>query len=327
MSLRLTLTLCALIAGLSLLPAPAGAQEKKAPAVHWEKDLRESMWHRKSCAALESYIWEVGSAQGVIARDFSLGGNPPSPDTPVPMQDVSAFVFATYLLERQRGELTPEQTQALTMRSGYNAPSAQRCDGETSVEGCFGALGGKNPPAEAGSFYYGPGHIQKLAMDLGLGSYMGGDLRDEYSAYLGDIPGLTFGGPRVMDDLSLTPVRLSKLLQGIVGGDLYMYESLGRDSVCLDPASCKQNKVLYAPAPRTRDYSLGHWVEKDALGRIDGYSANSPSGLYVWISADKNYYGYVMPRNTDKNMSMDGLSCGRGMMWFVYQATGGTGTP
>lgn len=311
---------------LSLLVAglPAAAQMNIFDKPAWEKELRRVMWRHKSCVALGDFIWEVGDAQKIITRDFSLRGKPPSPETWVPLRDVSSFVFATYLLERNKGVLDQSQIDALSMRSGFNAPMSESCDIATSVESCYGRLAATR--GEKGTFYYGPGHLQKLAMDLDLGTFRDGDMRDEFGSYLGNYTRFQFQTMRMLDGLRMTPDNLSKLLRSIVAGDLYMYEHLGENAVCLDPAVCKDSKVLYAPAPRTRDYSLGHWVEKNRSGAVQAYSAAGVSGIYVWISADKKYYGYVIPSDDGSNApmgnrTMGGMGCGQTMMRVVTHAT------
>lgn len=313
---------CVLALLVAALPAAAQMSIFDKPA--WEKELRRVMWRHKSCLALGDFIWEVGDAQKIITRDFSLRGTPPSPETWVPLDDVSAFVFATYLLERNKGVLDEQQIDALTMRSGFNAPMSESCTIATSVESCYGRLA--VPRGEKGTFYYGPGHLQKLAMDLDLGTFRDGDMRDEYGSYIGNYTRFQFQTMRMLDGLRMTPDNLSKLLRSIVSGDLYMYEHLGENAVCLDPALCKDTKVLHAPAPRTRDYSLGHWVEKSRDGKIQAYSAAGASGIYVWISADKKYYGYVIPKEDSAKGSqgartMGGIGCGQVMMRIVSNAT------
>lgn len=307
------------LAALFMTALPVRAQVDMFNKPAWEKELRRIMWRHKSCVALGEFIWEVGDANKIITRDFSLRGAPPTPDGLTPMHDVSAFVFATYLLERNKGELDDAQLSALTMRSGYNAPLSQSCNIATSVESCYSHMA--ETKGEPGAFFYGPGHLQKLAMDLGLGTFRDGDMRDEYASYMGNTTRFQFETMRILDGLRMTPDNLSKFLRSVVAGELYMYEHLGRDAVCLDPSSCKDTKVIFAPSPRTRDYSIGHWVEKDFDGKITGYSANGKSGIYVWISANKKYYGYIVPRDTGLNKSMEGIGCGRAMMGLVNNVT------
>lgn len=309
----------AAMACLLLFAQPVSAQVEMFNKPAWEKELRRIMWRHRSCVALGEFIWEIGDAKKIITRDFSLRGAPPKPDGLTPMHEVSAFVFATYLLERNKGELDDTQVSALTMRSGYNAPMSQSCNIATSVESCYGHM--NTTTGETGAFFYGPGHLQKLAMDMGLGTFRDGDMRDEYGSYIGNSTRFQFESMRMLDGLRMTPDNLSKLLRSIIAGELHMYEHLGRDAVCIDPANCKDSKILFAPSPRTRDYSIGHWVEKDYDGKLSGYAANGKSGIYVWISANKKYYGYIVPRDTGTNKSMAGIGCGKAMLDFVNKAT------
>lgn len=313
-----------LAAGLFLPAGAAPAQMNIFDKPAWEKDLRRIMWRHRSCAALKSYIWEVGDAEKIITRDYSLFGTPPSATDFAPLQDVSAFVFAAYVAERMDGKLSDDQISALTLRSGYNAPLSQSCNISTSVGSCFGNMGGeKSRTGTPGEFYYGPGHMQKLAMTLDLGPYRDGDMRDEYSGEMGAAPvHFYFNTLRVFDGLQMKPDNLSKFMRDVLGGKLRIRDLLGSHAVCLDPQSCAQTKVLYAPAPRTRDYSLGHWVEKNPeTGAVEAYSMNGKTGIYVWISADKKYYGYVIPLDDGINRSSAGIGCGRAMYRTVVRAT------
>lgn len=313
-----------LTAGLLLPAGNAPAQMNIFDKPAWEKDLRRIMWRHRSCAALKSYIWEVGDAEKIITRDYGLFGTPPSPTDFVPLYDVSAFIFASYLAERTGGKLDDAQISALTMRDGYNAPLSQGCNISTSVGSCFGNMGGhKSRTGKDGEFYYGPGHIQQLAMQLELGTYRDGDMRDEYGGQL-RAPSIhfVFNSLRLFDGLHMRPENLSKFLRAVVGGKLKIGALLGTHAVCLDPQKCPDTPVLYAPAPRTRDYSLGHWVEKNPdTGEVEAYSMTGKNGLYVWISADKKHYGYVIPLDDGINRSSAGIGCGRAMYKAVLRGT------
>jgi len=322
---KYALTAAIFAATLAFTPAtPAPAQallfEKRAA---WELDVRRIMWRNRSCVKFDSFIWEVGDADKTITRDFSLMGAPPSDSRLVPLHEVSAFVFAAYAAQRLKGEFTPEQIEALTMRSGFNAPLSQSCNIATTVGSCFGNLGGlKGKTGAAGQFYYGPAHLQKMAMDLDLGTFRDGDMRDEYSSELGaPATHFQFETMRILDGLRMTPDNLSKFLRSLLSGNFHLSSQLGREAVCLDPAACPGN-VLYAPPPRNRDYSLGHWVEKNPhTGEVEAYSAVGKSGIYVWITADKKYYGYMIPNDDGTNRTLDGISCGRTMYRAVLRAT------
>lgn len=329
---RISLAIAGIAAALLLVPAAAKTQsplsDGKPPLFEqkpaWEKDVRQIMWRNRSCSRLGGFIWEVGTADKVITRDFSLTAAPPSEGRPVALHDVSAFVFAAYLSEKTRGELTPEQVTGLTLRSGFNAPQSQGCNVATTFGSCFGNLGGeKGRTGEKGDFYYGPGHAQKLVMDLGFGDFRDGDMRDEYSSALRLPPtAFSFQTTRIFDGLHMSPDNLSKFMRAILRGDLYMYTQLGRDAVCLDPHLCPAQKVLHAPAPRTRDYSIGHWVEKNPYtGGVDAYTALGRSGIYVWITADKKHYGYVIPVDDGINRTALGYACGRTMYRAVLRST------
>ncbi|MFN7114824.1 MAG: hypothetical protein ACK4PK_10765 [Alphaproteobacteria bacterium] len=303
-------------AAITFAPAtPAPAQNNIFDKPAWEKDVRRMMWRQRNCVKLGSFIWEVGDAEKIITRDFSLKGSPPSATALVPLHEVSALIFAAYAAERTKGTFTPEQTAALTMRSGFNAPMSQSCNIATSVGSCFGNLGGAaGKTASDGKFYYGPGHLQKMAMDFNLGTFRDGDMRDEYSAELG-VPAthFQFETMRILDGLRMTPNNLSKFLRALISDNFVISSMLGRDAVCLDTHACPAG-VSYAPAPRNRDYSLGHWVEKNMhTGAVEAYSAVGKSGIYVWVTADKKYYGFVIPREDGINRSLDGIACGRAM--------------
>lgn len=321
--LKYILTAAVFASTLAIAPAaPAPAQVDIFDKPAWEQGVRRVMWRHRSCAKLDSFIWEVGTPDKIITRDFSLKGAPPSDSRLVPLHEVSAFIFATYAAQRLKGNFTPEQIEALTMRSGFNAPMSQGCNIATTVGSCFGNLGGmKGKTGTAGQFHYGPGHLQKLAMDLDLGTFGDGDMRDEYSAELGaPSTHFQFETMRILDGLRMTPDNLSKFLRAFISDTFRLSSQLGRDAVCLDPSTCPGG-VTYAPPPRNRDYSFGHWVEKNMhTGEVEAYSAAGKSGIYVWITADKKYYGYMIPRDDGINRSLDGISCGRAMYRAVLRA-------
>ncbi|MDP2206061.1 MAG: hypothetical protein Q8K65_07115 [Alphaproteobacteria bacterium] len=327
---KYALTTAIFAATLSFAPAtPAPAQINIFEKPAWEKDVRHMMWRQRSCVKLGSFIWEVGDAEKIISRDYSLKGTPPSATSAVPLHDVSALLFATYAAQVTKGSFTPDQIAALTMRSGYNAPMSQGCNIATTVGSCFGNLGGPGgKTGETGKFHYGPGHLQKMAMDLDLGSFRDGDMRDEYSAELGaPATHFQFETMRILDGLRMTPDNLSKFLRAFISDTFTMSSLLGQDAVCLDPYACPAS-ASYAPSPRNRDYSLGHWVEKNMqTGAVEAYSATGKSGIYVWITADKKYYGYVIPREDGINRSIDGIACGRAMYRAVLRSAPQTAAP
>jgi hypothetical protein len=298
-------------------PAEAASPEKPS----WEKGLRHIMWRHRSCVRLGGFIWEVGTAEKVIARDFSLKGTPPQPDRPVAMGEVSALVFAAYAAQRTKGTFTDGQVDALTMRAGFTSPAARDCRDAVSIGACLDRIDGGGGPH--GTFHYGPGHLQQLAVDFGLGSFSSGDMSDEYSSVLGaPAAHFRFTTLRLLDGLQMSPDNLSAFLRTLAAGAFRLSSQLGKHAVCLDPATCTGG-VSYAPAPRNRDYGLGHWIEKNPYsGAPEAYSAAGKSGIYAWITADRKYYGYLIPEDSGVDRSLDGISCGRAMYRAVLRGAG-----
>ena len=318
-SYLLAIGFCAV--AVSFTPArPTAAQVNIFTKPAWEKDVRRVMWRHRNCVKFDSFIWEVGDTEKVITRDFSLKGAPPSEKALVPLHEVSAFIFATYAAQMTQGNFTPAQINDLTMRSGYTAPMSQNCRAATSFGSCFRNM--SETRGAEGTFFYGPAPLKKMAVDMGLGTFRDGDLRDEYSSALGaPATHFQFETTRILDGLRMSPNNLSRFIRHLLSGNLKMNDMLGQHAVCLDPSQC-QAPVTYAPAPRNRDYSLGHWVEKNpATGETEAFSMAGKSGIYVWISGDRKYYGYMIPRDDGINRSMDGIACGRAMMRTVMRAT------
>lgn len=322
----LAIALC--VAAVSFTPArQTAAQVNVFTKPAWEKEIRRVMWRHRSCSRFDSFIWEVGDAENVITRDFSLKGTPPSAKGLISLHEISAFIFATYAAQMKDGSFTPEEINDLTLRSGYTAPLSQNCRAATTVSSCFSNL--SHARSTDGAFYYGPGSVQKMAVDLGLGTFRDGDLRDEYSSAIGaPATHFQFETMRIMDGLRMTPNNLSRFMRHLLSGNLKMSGMLGQHAVCLDPSEC-QVPVTYAPAPRNRDYSLGHWVEKNpTTGEVEAFSMAGKSGIYAWITADRKYYGYMIPHDNGANRSMDGISCGRAMYRAVIRGTQNrSGTP
>lgn len=301
------------LALICLASVPAPAQRVLFQKAENEDAVRQTLWRNTSCLKLGGFQWQVGNGDGVLMQDYSVKGAPPSETASFALGDAAAFIFATFLLEKTKGQPAAADIDALRMTSGYNAPITQSCNYATTVQSCFNNLGGlTNHTGKTGIFHYGPGHLQKLAVDMGFGRFRDGQMRDVFAEFIGVSNHYQFETMRLLDGLRMTPRNLSRLLQQIVGGKLRMQNWLGRDAVCTDKNICPDT-VSYAPLPWNRDYALGHWVNKSDDGKTLGYSIVSDGGFYAWITPDKKNYGFIVPQNRGYTMYRNAVRCGRAM--------------
>ena len=286
------------------------------------------------CDAMEPFYWEVGTAKKIEVNGFYGQADPrrglnAGPDQQTLAGSAGAWLASAFLIEKaleNQTTLTPDQIDLLRGRSPYTASNNDRCGNALTVKSCFGKMGGYRKPAPHAPatypFYFGPGHLQKLAMDLGLGDVFASQLREEMINTLGrdNYYVASFNTARLFDGLRISPKGYARFLRDTMAGYNPMSKLLGAHAACAyNAADCKDN-VTYAGAPPDKrwQYSIGHWVETDDTRGRGAFSAFSLEGYYVWISGDKKNYGIVAPLRADtrvKNSAKDtyiaAIDCGR----------------
>lgn len=288
----------------------------------------------KLCDTLEPFYWEIGTAKKIEVNGF-YGETDPArglnegPNQQTLAGSAGAWIASAFLVEKaleNQTALTPEQIDLLRGQSPYTASNNDRCGSALTVKSCFGKMGGyRKPPADAPKtypFFFGPGHLQKLAMDLGLGDVFASQLREEMIDAFGrdNYYIASFNTARLFDGLRISPKGYARFLRDTLAGYNPMSKLLGTHAVCAyDAADCK-NKVAYTGAPPDKrwHYSIGHWVETDDTRGRGAFSAFSLEGYYVWISGDRKNYGIVAPlrddarlKNRARDLYVDAIDCGR----------------
>lgn len=262
------------------------------------------------CRTLGDFYWEIGNAQGPQASGQI--GSSYSADKTISIASASKFVWGAYVVQRSsaNGGPTPQQVQALEMRTGLTQFNPIWCMLSRSVEACAsnrdnGVLVQQN----VGRFYYGGGHDQRLAIDLGLGRASAADMTAEVRRVLGPELGFGYERPQPAGGMESSPAQFGQFLRKIISGQLAMKQYLGYQPVCTQPSSCPT--AVSSPVPEAWHYSLNHWVE-DAPGIGDGaFSSPGLEGFYPWISADKSTYGIVARQKLGLRAYWESVQCGR----------------
>lgn len=288
----------------------------------------------KLCRSLQPFYWEIGTTQKIEVSGSHGQADPRAGTSLGPGQQnlagsAGAFLASAFLIENaleKQSSLTEEQIDLLRMRSPYTAPESTDCKHALTVKSCFGNMGGyRKPPAHAPQkypFYFGGGHLQKLAMDLGFGNTFASKLREAFIDTFGrhHYYGASYPTARLFDGMQITPEGYARFLRDTMSGKNKMSQLLGSHATCAYAAGDCKNDVTYtaAPADKRWHYSLGHWVETDDTRGKGAFSAFSTEGYYVWIAADKKYYGLVAPlrpaaatKNASRTLYIDTIDCGR----------------
>lgn len=284
------------------------------------------------CKTQQPFYWEIGTTKKIEVNGSYGSADPRTGMSLGPRQQnlvgsAGAFLASAFLIEKaleKQDRLTEEQIDLLRMRSPYTASDSVDCNNALTVKSCFGHLGG-NRTKDADKiypFYFGAGHLQKLAMDLGIGDTFASQLREDFIDTFGrnNYYGASYHTARLFDGMRITPEGYARFLRDTMQGKNKIAALLGSHAVCAyDAAECK-NKVSFtaAPADKRWHYSLGHWVETDDTRGHGAFSAFSREGYYVWISADKKHYGIVAPlrpdvrfKNAAQALGIDTIDCGR----------------
>ncbi len=281
------------------------------------------------CAAVKPFYWEIGDQSAALGSG-TTGDNTYTAETIVPIASASKWIFGAYVAQLRSGNLTADDIASLTMRAGYTNFSDASCmrflqsmkDAQTVSE-CFQAAnssGGNNSdfnPMTVGNFFYGGGHFQKTAVDLGLGSYNNLNLQAEVQRLLGTDFAFTYTSPQVAGGVATSAANYAIFLRKILNNQLFISTLLGSNAVCtninstINSTTCTEVPI-YTPAPASEyfDYSLGHWLENDPVVGDGAFSSAGTFGFYPWIDATKTYYG-VLARKDSMGSGFESVYCGR----------------
>jgi hypothetical protein len=259
------------------------------------------------CKGLGSYYWEIGDANGRLASGSS-GGRIDARRS-LPIASASKWVFGAYVAERTGGHPSPEQLEALEMRSGRDRLKAFNCALSRTVDRCLAK--GENAafdPAHEGFFSYNGGHDQWLAAQLGLGGLDAKALTEDLHRVLGDAAsGIAYRHPEPAGGMEASPAAYAGFLRALIGGRLQLSALLASSPVCTLPAQCP--KAVSSPSPLAWHYSLNHWIE-DAPGADGALSSPGLFGFYPWIEADHKTYGLLARESHASAAYLKSASCG-----------------
>lgn len=273
--------------------------------------------HVQACRNLGDFYWEIGDVHGAHASGSV--GQEYSQDKVLHIASASKWVFGSYVLEKLGRELSASDpaVQALEMQSGYVSLKHASCIFSRTVEACFQNRSNDVLTSDArGKFFYNGGHDQKLAVDLGLGSFNSAQFGSELNQYLGGELNIKFGSPQPAGGMEMTPSSYAAFLRHILSGQLKMSQYLGRYPVCTLPGVCQN--AIESPVPLAWHYSLNHWIEDDSSG--DGaYSSPGAFGFYPWISADRKWYGILARESHRPRAYQESVICGQQLRqaWMV----------
>ena len=260
------------------------------------------------CTAVQPFYWSIGDARGVLA-DGSVGSHAPTATTPMPIASASKLVYAAFIAQQRRGQLTDEDVRYLTFTSGYT--NFRTCRRGQTIAQCDAMRGnGEHDPANDGRFFYNGGHMEHHAVLDGLGGLDDAGLARTVDETLGT--SFRYLQPQLAGGISTSAADYGEFLRRIVDGQLQMKALLGTHAVCTNPKTCPTAAASPFAAADVH-YSIGHWVEDDPAG--DGaFSSAGAFGFYPWISQDKTTWGVLArfaPTLNGAKAGAASLMCGR----------------
>lgn len=269
------------------------------------------------CQDMGDYYWEIGNGQGALIH--GQYGKTIGPNDYLGIASASKWIFAAYAVQRIGPWITRDQIEKLQLTSGYDHLNPAFCIGKPSAEACFNAAGNNRlDPAHKGLFSYNGGHMQKLMMDFGLGSFNRDALTTDLHRYLPLNAAISYNTPQAAGGLRTTPIAYADFLRRIIRDEIVMSAYLGRYPVCTASGRC--SSAVSSPIQFAWHYSLGHWIEDDYLRGDDGaFSSTGAFGFYPWISADRRFYGILARNSFRSSAAVDSAICG-GAMRHVFES-------
>jgi CubicO group peptidase (beta-lactamase class C family) len=272
-----------------------------------------------SARVLNSYYWEIGNQGGpLVSGSVTLrNGRPPvTADTVMGIASASKWIYAAYAVEKFGDELSGRPFLNLT--SGYSNFRTSDCPTGGTVAEC--KPGTRNRSEANGKiFHYDGGHMQRHAIDMGLGSLGNESLAVEIGTAIGSDTVLGYVQPALAGGGSTTARQyagfLRKLMPG-TGAKLQLGALLGSNPVCTLPSpTCIASRLT--AVPEAWHYSLGHWIEDDPSTTPElnfAYSSPGSFGFYPWVDTSRTWYG-VLARQTEAFTGVDegyaSVKCGR----------------
>lgn len=320
--------------------APPGAPNADLSIEQRQLAVQQTASQADSCTSIQPFYWEIGD-KSALRSSGTVGGETPNGDTSMLIASASKWVFAAYVLQERQGVLTDEERLALTMRAGYDQLRYGSCvkanaqnQAELSVQECFAMAhtlgGGRNDEYTSTAyqkFAYNGGHFQWLAAEkLGLGAQDNAGLAHKLATTLGNGFAFSFASPQPAAGMQTTAHEYGKFLRQILNQELKLYAALGTEPVCTNPNTCQSAVSSPIPSTESWHYSLGHWVEDDALTGDGAFSSPGAFGFYPWLDASKTYYGilarFQQPNLFGDTVAFESVQCGRKLRqaWLTGKA-------
>jgi hypothetical protein len=256
------------------------------------------------------FYWEIGDGQGLRASG-STDGSTYTASTVMNIASASKWLYAAYVAERRAGVLSATaDVPYLNFSSGYTE-FALCLPGQTVAQCQSLPANDGQVPADIGRFAYAGGHMQKHAVDIGLGPLANASLATEIRARLGNDILLTYTQPQLAGGVESTAADYARFLRKLVRNELRLRPLLATQSLCASDAACARTGVTTpAPANEAWRYSLGHWVEDDSVVGDGAVSSPGAFGFYPWINRARDTYG-ILAREAAAGSGFDSVRCGR----------------
>jgi hypothetical protein len=296
--------------------------------------------HNPACQAVAPFYWEIGNPTGKLGSGsvdtVPASGHLPTATTRMNIASASKWPFAAYVVQKHGADANfASLVPFLNFTSGYSLFDNTQCNPQNlpgrTVAQCNN--GGVNALEQANrTFHYEGGHMQQLAVNLGLGNMTSAQLATEVNGAVGSDVGLYYVQPQPAGGVNTTATSYAVFLRKLLNGQLKLATMLAADANCVqyDPYTCpnasKQSDVNLLPSSAKFHYGLGHWIEDDAsqmpalagvsTSNYFAYSSAGAFGFYPWVSMDRTLYGILARQaaNQETNGTGEGyrsLLCGR----------------
>lgn len=296
-------------------PAPTSAPAPAPLTITQRSDAAKATVANASnaCQAVKPFYWEIGDASGPLVSGSTDASATYTATTTMSIASASKWIYAAYVAEKRNGALSAHDIKHLHFRSGYASFDAfGSCAFADTVDRCLAnGNNGDYTAAADGKFDYDGGHMQKHGSLDGMGALGSLALAAEVRSKLGTDIALSYSQPQLAGGVVTTPGDYARFLRKVLGGQLHIGALLGSSAVCTNPATC--SSAIYTPTPAHENwsYSLGHWVDADAVVGDGAFSSTGAFGFHPWIDAGKTSYGVLARRTTLPGTGFESAACGR----------------
>ena len=293
-------------------PTPTTANAQRIAAV---KTTAEKV--TGPCADIQPFYWEIGDKTGLLGSGSVLkpgSATAYTAQTTMSIASASKWIYGAYVAERRAGELTAEDIQFLTFRSGYTNFTVAGCDNFDTVAECVArSTNGQFTAANVGRFAYDGGHMEKhaslAAPGMNLGPMANAALAAEIRRVLGTDINLTYTQPQLAGGVRSSAADYAVFLRKMLNNQLKIAALLGTNATCTNPATCPTAVNTPIGGNVSWGYSIGHWVESDPVSGDGSFSSAGAFGFYPWINKDKTLYG-IVARVSGLNAGEESAICG-----------------